>query len=204
MSSCTVWNVLRHHKMPAIYMTRYNKPAKVAFRRYAKAHPGETIQMDVKFIRDPSSPRRRLFQFTAIDDCSRYRVIRIYPRNTTRNAIDFFETVKQVFPATIREVQTDNGPEFATEFGFHLTRQNVRHRLIRARTPRLNGKVERSHRTDEQEFYSRQKFIDQEDLKVKLAGWERHYNQERLHMALGGQTPAEVLSAKMSTDLKAG
>lgn len=204
VSSCTVWNVLRRNKMPALYITRYNKPAKVAFRRYVKASPGETIQIDVKFIRNPLAGRRKLCQFTAVDDCTRYRVIRIYARNTTRNAIDFFETVKQVFPAKIREVQTDNGPEFATEFGFHLAQQHVKHRLIRPRTPRLNGKVERSHRTDEQEFYSKQNFTDEEDLKKKLAGWEKHYNQERAHMALDGQTPAEALSAKLSTDSAGG
>lgn len=200
VSSCTVWNVLRRNKMPALYMTRYNKPAKVAFRRYVKASPGETIKIDVKFIRNPSKNGRKLYQFTAIDDCTRYRVIRIYTRNTTRNAIDFFETVKQIFPAKIREVQTDNGPEFATEFGFHLTQQKIKHRLIRPRTPRLNGKVERSHRTDEQEFYSKEKFLDEEDLKGKLVIWENHYNQERGHMALGGQTPAEVLIEKLSTN----
>lgn len=200
VSSCTVWNILRRNKMPALYMTRYNKPAKITLRRYVKSHPGETIQIDVKFIRNPSAGGRRLYQFTAVDDCTRYRVIRIYSRNTTASAIDFFETVKQVFPARIREVQTDNGPEFSTDFGFHLAKQQVRHRLIRPRTPRLNGKVERSHRTDEQEFYSRQKFTDHEDLKAKLADWEKHYNQERGHMALGGQTPSEVLRAKLSTD----
>jgi transposase InsO family protein len=186
--------------MPAIYMTRYNKPARITMRRYVKSQPGETVQMDVKFIKNPSAPRRKLFQFTAVDDCTRYRVIRIYNRNTTRNAIDFFETVKQVFPARIREVQTDNGPEFTTEFGFHLTQQGVKHRLIRPRTPRLNGKVERSHRTDEHEFYSRQEFADEDDLRAKLASWEKHYNQERYHMALGGQTPVEALTSKLSTD----
>ncbi|MDD5627778.1 MAG: IS481 family transposase [Elusimicrobia bacterium] len=202
VSSSTVWNTLRRNKMPALYMTRYNKPARIALRRYVKSHPGETIQMDVKFIRNPSSPRRKLFQFTAVDDCTRYRVIRICPRNTTRNAIDFFETVKQIFPAKIREVQTDNGPESTTEFGFHLTQQQVKHRLIRPRTPRLNGKVERSHRTDEQEFYSRQTFSDESDLIQKLASWEKHYNQDRVHMALGGKTPEEVLSEKLSTELE--
>jgi transposase InsO family protein len=105
---------------------------------------------------------------------------------------------------TIREIQTDNGPEFTTEFGFHLTQQRVKHRLIRPRTPRLNGKVERSHRTDEQEFYSRQIFTDSEDLKAKLVGWEKHYNTERPHMALEGQTPAEVLDAILSTNTRGG
>jgi transposase InsO family protein len=199
VSSSTIWNVLRRNKMPPLYMTRYNRPARVLLRRYQKSRPGEAIQMDVKFIRNPSGSRR-LYQFTAIDDCTRYRIIKIYPRNTTRNAIDFFEVVRKIFPARIELVQTDNGPEFTTEFTFHLEQAGVRHRLIRPRTPRLNGKVERSHRTDEREFYSKQKFSDAEDLDKKLSAWQKEYNEERIHMALQGKTPAEVLKAKLSTD----
>jgi transposase InsO family protein len=199
ISSSTIWNVLRRNKMPALYMTRYNKPARILLRRYQKSRPGEAIQMDVKFIRNPSG-RGRLYQFTAIDDCTRYRVIKIYSRNTTKNAIDFFELVRKVFPARIEVVQTDNGPEFTTDFTFHLDQAGVRHKLIRPRTPRLNGKVERSHRTDEQEFYTKQKFLDEEDLAKKLSSWQREYNEERFHMSLQGKTPAETLNAKLSTE----
>jgi len=200
VSSSTVWNILKRHNMPNLYMTRYNTRSKRPFRRYQKELPGDTIQMDVKFVKDPERPGRRLYQFTAIDDCTRYRVLRIYARNTTRSAMEFLEQVRKVFPAAIKEIQTDNGPEFATEFTFQLDQDGIRHRRIRPRTPRLNGKVERSIRTDVQEFYTKQKFADINDLQEKLARWERQYNHERAHMALDGQTPAERLQSKMSTD----
>lgn len=196
----TVWAILKRNKMPNLYMTRYNKPAMCTMKRYEKAYPGETVQMDVKFIKAPDKPGRRYYQFTAIDDCTRFRVLRIYAQNTTRNALDFLEQVKGTFPAAIRQVQTDNGPEFSTDFTFYLDRQGIHHRRIKPRTPRLNGKVERSHRTDEQEFYSRQKFKDLEDMKGKLSVWEKHYNLERSHMALSGATPVERLKAKLSTE----
>jgi transposase InsO family protein len=64
----------------------------------------------------------------------------------------------------------------------------------------LNGKVERSHGTDEQEFYSRQKFKDLEDMRGKLSAREKHYNLEGSHMALNGETPVERLKAKLSTE----
>lgn len=200
IASSTVWNVFKRNNLPNLYMTRYNKPAKCLMKRYEKEFPGDTIQMDVKFIKNPQKHMKRFYQFTAIDDCTRFRVLRIYTRNTTQNAMDFLEQVKQTFPVAIRQIQTDNGPEFATDFSFHLDRQGIHHRRIKPRTPRLNGKVERSHRTDEEEFYSRQRFEDIQDLKVKLSEWEKHYNLERAHMGLNGQTPVERLQAKLSTD----
>jgi len=201
ISSSTVWNVLKKNNMPNLFITRYNKPAKCSVKRYQKDSPGETIQMDVKFVKNPQKHMRRFYQFTAIDDCTRFRVLRIYTRNNTQSAMDFLTQVRKAFPAAIRQIQTDNGAEFATDFTFFLDQQGIHHRHIRPRTPRLNGKVERSHRTDEQEFYSKQSFTDIEDLVGKLAEWEKHYNYNRAHMALDGQTPAERLRSKLSTDL---
>lgn len=200
LSSSTVWNVFKRNHLPPIYTTRYDKSGKRPMKRYEKDSPGETVQMDVKFVRDPQDPTKRFYQFTAVDDCTRYRVLRIYARNTTQSAIDFFGQVQKVFPAVIQEIQTDNGPEFATEFTFHLDHQGIHHRLIRPRTPRLNGKVERSHRTDAQEFYAKQQFTGMKDLQQKIGEWERHYNHERAHMALDGKTPADKLHEKLCTE----
>lgn len=200
VAASTVWTILKRNKMPNLYMTRYNKPAMCSMKRYEKAFPGDTIQMDVKFVKAPGKTFKRFYQFTAIDDCTRFRVLRLYAQNTTQNALDFLEQVKKTFPAAIHQIQTDNGPEFATEFSFHLDQQGILHRRIKPRTPRLNGKVERSHRTDEQEFYAKTKFQDFQELQNKLSEWEKHYNLERAHMALNGQTPVERLKEKLSTE----
>jgi transposase InsO family protein len=53
----------------------------------------------------------------------------------------------------VQVIQTDNGAEFQSRFHWHLEGLDIRHVYIRARTPRLNGKVERSHRVDDQQFY---------------------------------------------------
>lgn len=67
-------------------------------------------------------------------------------------------------------------------------------------TPRLNGKVERSHRIDAQEFYQ---LLDRDgvsdDIHLyndKLREWENYYNYDRPHGALDGQTPYERLLQK--------
>ena len=71
----------------------------------------------------------------------------------------------------------------------------IRHRYIRPRRPQQNGKVERSHRIDHEECWSRQQFADFETATAALRQWETRSNYERLSLALRGQTPAEKLAA---------
>jgi transposase InsO family protein len=72
----------------------------------------------------------------------------------------------------------------------------TRHVYIKPRSPRLNGKVERSHGTDEREFYQLLTYTDDVDLNEKLSEWEDFYNLHRPHKSLKGKTPYEVLSMK--------
>ena len=74
----------------------------------------------------------------------------------------------------------------------------MEHVYIKARTPQLNGKVERSHRTDKDEFYQLFTYKGDVDLEKKLAVWERFDNNDRPHRAHKGKTPYEVLREKLS------
>ena len=78
----------------------------------------------------------------------------------------------------------------------------MRHVYIKARTPQLNGKVERSHRTDEDEFYQLLSYTDDVDLNEKVKSWEHFYNFNRPHAAFEGKTPDEALSEKASKRIK--
>jgi transposase InsO family protein len=102
-------------------------------------------------------------------------------------------------------VQTDNGAEFQSRFHWHLESHDIRHVYIRPKTPHLNGKVERSHRVDEQEFYQlldKDRIADDIHLfNDKLREWEDYYNYHRPHGALDGQTPYERLMAKSTARL---
>jgi transposase InsO family protein len=71
--------------------------------------------------------------------------------------------------------------------------KGIRHVYIKARTPQLNGKVERSHCTDQEEFYQLLTYTDDVDLNKKLASWEEFYNFSRPHGAHSGRTPYEAL-----------
>ena len=137
------------------------------------------------------------YQFTAIDACTRYRVLQIYSHNSAKSAVDFIERVRQKLPCVIKEIQTDHGSEFGTRFTWHLNDLGITHRRIAPGCPEQNGKVERSHRTDEEEFYRQHQFQDEQELKTRLEAWEREYNFERPHMGLGGIPPAQRMHQKL-------
>ncbi len=144
--------------------------------------------------------RRSVTTFcTAIDDCTRLRVLRAYPRNDQKIAIQFIDHVLSKLPFQVEKVHTDNGQEFGSAFHWHLLDMGIGHVKIRPRTPRLNGKVERSHRIDSEEFYRllEGEVIDDTNLFAeRLQQWEDHYNYDRPHGALSGQTPYERLKQK--------
>ena len=94
---------------------------------------------------------------------------------------------------------TDNGAEFQSAFHWHVLDRGIRHTYIKPATPRLNGKVERSHRIDAEEFYRMLDGVvidDTEMFNDRLQQWEDHYNFDRPHGSLGGQTPYERLKQK--------
>ena len=82
---------------------------------------------------------------------------------------------------------------------YHVLDARVSHVYIKPATPRLNGKVERSHRIDAEEFYRQLEGLVIDDTKLfndRLKEWERFYNFDRPHGGLGGQTPYERLRQK--------
>jgi len=83
----------------------------------------------------------------------RIRALKIYEKQNQANAIDFVNYVIDKFPFRIHTIQTENGHEFQSKFNWHLNDHAVHHRYIKPRTPKHNGKVERSHKTDKMEFY---------------------------------------------------
>jgi transposase InsO family protein len=168
--------------------------------RYEKQVPGHHGQVDVKFLtlkRKRGGPVRR-YPYTAIDDATRLRALKIYKRHTQANAIDFIDYVVEKFPFRIQTIRTDRGHEFQALFHWHVADKGMEHVYIKARTPQLNGKVERSHRTDKDEFYQLLTYKGDVDLEQKLAIWERFYNYDRPHGAHKGKTPHEVLREKLS------
>ena len=168
-------------------------------RRYNKQVPGHPIQIDVKFLTFNGNDGAKLkrYQYTAIDDATRIRALQIYDRHTQKIAIHFVNHVIEKFPFRIQQIRTDRGHEFQAQFHWYVEDLGIRHVYIKARTPQLNGKVERSHRSDQNEFYQLLSYKDDRDLHVKLAEWEQFYNFFRPHGAHLGKTPYEALREKL-------
>ena len=169
-------------------------------KRYAKTIPGHHIQVDVKFLtlEDDEGHKVRRYQYTAIDDATRVRALQIYQKHNQQCAIQFINYVVEKFPFRINTIRTDRGHEFQARFHWHVEDQGMKHVYIKPRSPQLNGKVERSHRTDQEEFYQLLTYTDDVDLNRKLEAWEQFYNFDRSHGAFAGKTPYEVLRSLLN------
>ena len=96
-----------------------------------------------------------LYQYTAIDDCTRYKILALYKRRTAINTVSFLGKVLTHMPFPIQRIQTDRGQEFfAYIVQDYLKEHKIKFRPIKPLSPHLNGKVERSQKTDLDEFYS--------------------------------------------------
>lgn len=197
ISDAGVYRILRRNGLNRL--PRGTRMRKLHTKRYQKQVPGHHIQVDVKFLtfKGKRGEKVRRFQYTAIDDATRVRALKIYDKHTQANAIDFIDHIIEKFPFRIREVRTDNGHEFQAKFHWHVEDKGIRHAYIKRGTPQLNGKVERSHRSDQQEFYQLLSYKGDVDLEAKLDEWERFYNFARPHGAHNGQTPYEALRDKL-------
>jgi transposase InsO family protein len=199
ISPSGVWRILKRLDLNRLPASQRYKRHDRRWRRYEKPLPGHRVQLEVKFIAPLAGSRRKHYQFTAIDDCTRLRVLRIYPQLNQKTAIQFADYVLERLPFRVEVIQTDNGAEFQSLFHYHLLDRGISHDYIKPRTPRLNGKVERSHRIDNEEFYQLLDGMVIDDTKLfndKLREWEAFYNYHRPHGGLGGQTPYERLKQR--------
>lgn len=171
-------------------------------------YPGQRIQVDVKFVpsaclKNSEVIGKQFFQYTAIDEYSRWRFVEAFEEHNTYSSARFLEHLVKAFPVPIECIQTDNGTEFTnrfttsrekpTLFQKHLEAHGIRHKTIRPYTPRHNGKVERSHRKDNERFYATHLFYSFEDFAKQLKEYNRRdYNQFPMR-PLGWKSPKEVL-----------
>lgn len=179
------------------------------------AYPGQKVQVDVKYVpasclvgaavEDAKENGGYYYQYTFLDEYSRFRYLEAFKEHSTYSSTQFILHCIKRFPFAIECVQTDNGTEFTnrlnpqrsdkkTLFEKTLQKHHIRHQLIRPYTPRHNGKVERSHRKDNEEFYASHSFFSFEDFKKQLAVRERSYNHFPMR-PLNWLSPIQVLSA---------
>ena len=175
-------------------------------RRYPEILvPGEKVQIDVKevpynclrgkVLRDG----KHLYQWTAIDECTRIRFVYGFEEHTPENTVKFLKMLLKAFPFKIQTIQTDNGTEFTYKYISEteispldkvLNKLGIKHKLIPPRTPWHNGKVERSHRNDQERFYNFLKFYSYDDLKLQMKRYLNRSNRIPMQV-LGWKSPLE-------------
>jgi transposase InsO family protein len=166
LSLATIHKVLKKHNLSVIHRKRRKPHSK----RYTKSLPGESVQLDTIKI----APGR--YQYTAIDDYSRFVVAEIYPRRTAANTLDILEFVLDAFPVAIQRIQTDRGSEFmADKVQLWLMELHIKFRPNKPGSPHLNGKVERVQRTMLTEFYA-EADLKSEALSDDMGLWLMYYN----------------------------
>ena len=175
--------------------------------------PGQKVQIDVKVVPAScivgESKGEKFYQYTAIDEYSRFRYIAAFKEQSSHSSEQFLNQLVKAFKIPIHCEQTDNGQEFTKRLGSsqkptptlfekRLSELNIQHKLIKPYTPRHNGKVERSHRKDNEYFYASHKFYSFDDFKKQLAVRNREYNKFPIR-PLNWKSPADYIKAFLST-----
>lgn len=179
--------------------------------KYIKAslQPGELVEMDVKYV-PGSVAGHQYFQYTAIDCASRWRYLRVFDAQATYHSVQFLKEVLARFKYKIRAIKTDNHSTFTNRYNGTYKRsdfsnanqhaldqfcaaQGITHYLIDPGKPAQNGKVERSHREDQEKLYDAHMFRTLVALRKGMRKWNTEYNNLE-HCGLEGKTPNEFLT----------
>jgi len=167
---------------------------------------GKKWQIDVKFVPKECKSEnlpfdKKYYQYTCIDEASRERFIYHYEEHTPANTVDFVYRCFLFYEYKPEEIQTDNGTEFSWNqqkmkvihpLDKLCLKEDIYHHKIRPRTPRHNGKVERSHRNDNERFYNYLKFYSLEDLRY----------QAKLYLKRSNNIPMAILGYKTSNEFR--
>jgi len=201
----TIGKILKDEELVGKYRVK-----KIKYK-YIKAtlEPGELIEIDIKHVPGKVASRK-YYQYTAIDCASRWRYLKIYDEQSSCHSISFLEEVIKRFPYLIKAIKTDNGSVFTNYYtslnkrsdlmiiktlhalDLYCKEHNIVHYLIDPGKPAQNGKVERSHRSDQESFYNRNRFTSFKDLQRRIIKWNDYYNNLE-HCGLDDKTPNEML-----------
>jgi len=152
--------------------------------------PGALVQLDSKQVQP--STGKVVFEFGALDCFTRKRVVALSPRLTSQQGTAFLEKVVATFPFPVHALQSDGGSEFLGDFGKAVSELKLVHYFNRPNYPQGNGRIERSFRTDDEEFYHVQELpAEIGGLEAALLAWNHVYENVRPHQALGYRTPEE-------------
>jgi len=196
------------HRYERGYQFDKKKIKKLQIVRYEKQKAGELVHIDVKKLSNVKgeNPKKKKYEIALIDDCTRIVYSEILPNKKAKTAALFFSRAvswfKTKYNIEIQAVLSDNGKEFTWHdeegrkfhpFELMCKRLNIKHQYTRIRRPQTNGKVERIHKTLQDELFTKIRFHSHEHRNKELQKYLYYYNNNRMHMGLNGLTPVEKL-----------
>ncbi|MEK7874473.1 MAG: DDE-type integrase/transposase/recombinase [Chloroflexota bacterium] len=184
---------VRPRKAARWHQERLRRPAALVVD-----HPGVLVQVDTKHV--PLGEGKTVYEFGAVDCFTRKRVVALAPRLTSAQGAAFPQRLVAQFPFPVRAVQSDGGSEFLQAFQATAEALHLPHYFNRPNYPQGNGRIERSFRTDEEEFYQVEELpAEMSGLEAALLRWNRIYETVRPHQALGYKTPDQFYQDWLKT-----
>ena len=187
--------VLRETPCYGVWVRKCPRPRPYAVRKpkeYRVALPGDLVQVDTLDVRP--LPGVVFKHFSARDIICRWDVLEVHHQATATTAKGFLDTLLARSPFPVRAIQVDGGSEFEAAFEEACQDRSIRLFVLPPHSPKLNGYVERAHRTHAEEFYEvYDGGLEISSVNQALRKWETVYNTVRPHQALDGLTPAEYL-----------
>lgn len=185
-------------------------------------YPGEKVQIDVKNVpkkcmsKELQEKNEKYYQYTGIDEFTRIRYTWFTNEHSTYMSSEFAKRIvkyfKEQYDIEIKTIQTDNGFEFTNRLSWNaftkkketmfektLKELGIEYKVIKPHTPKQNGRVERSHRKDQERFYYNKVFWSLEDLRNRGADWRKEYNNFPMR-PLGWLSPKEFLKKYKSQE----
>lgn len=204
----TIGKILKKEGLVRKYRTRkqqYRKPK-------SELVAGDLIEIDVKYVPEQVEGKQ-MYQFTAIDCATRWRFMKIYDHQSSYSTIEFLYELIKIFPYSIRAIKTDNASIFTNRYtgykkstdpfdprihqlDIECEKLGMKHYLIDPGKPAQNGRVERSHRSDQEHFYDKVTYETIEELQYKIKLWNMYYNDLQ-HCSLDGLSPNQALSLRV-------
>ena len=172
-------NLIRKPQRKQVWYTPMKEP-------YTATIPGENVQLDVKYV--PGKDGWWLYQFRFVDTVTRMQFSRDMDTKSSKATIRAFQSAQRFFPFEIHGIQTDNGGEFRGVFREYLKALNIPHRFIPKRSAPWNGKVERTNRSVDDEYY-----LNPHRPWRSIRAYTIWYNEQRPHEGkyMQGLTPLQ-------------
>ena len=139
--------------------------------------------------------------YTAIDIEPRFAFAGAYTNHSSQSATDFLRKLSYVSPRPIKEIQSDNGSEFALRFREACEKQGIVQYHTYPRSPKMNAHIERFNRTLNEEFLKQNRQLLRDDLDAfngKLIEYLLWYNTKRPHESLGMLSPLRYIVSTLS------